>query len=74
MPLNVLKTILPERLPSQIKLLANYPNPFNPETWIPFQRFVSALYIAFSAGPCTIDGELAADEFQIGRPTAVIGR
>jgi len=74
MPLNVLKTILPERLPSQIKLLAKYPNPFNPETWIPFQRFVFALYLAFSAGPRTIDGELAADEFQIGRPTAVIGR
>jgi len=24
-------------LPSQTQLLANYPNPFNPETWIPFQ-------------------------------------
>ena len=35
--LNVLKTILPERLPTQTQLLANYPNPFNPETWIPFQ-------------------------------------
>ena len=29
--LNVLKAILPERLPSQTKLMANYPNPFNPE-------------------------------------------
>ena len=37
MALNVLKAILPERLPSQTQLLANYPNPFNPETWIPFQ-------------------------------------
>ena len=37
MPLNILKAILLERLPSQTKLLANYPNPFNPETWIPFQ-------------------------------------
>ncbi|MBT62295.1 MAG: hypothetical protein CML13_03695 [Puniceicoccaceae bacterium] len=35
--LGVLKTILPERLPMQTQLLANYPNPFNPETWIPFQ-------------------------------------
>ena len=24
-------------LPSQTRLLPNYPNPFNPETWIPFQ-------------------------------------
>ena len=28
---------MPERLPTQNQLLANYPNPFNPETWIPFQ-------------------------------------
>jgi len=37
MTLNVLKAILPERLPTQTQLLANYPNPFNPETWIPFK-------------------------------------
>jgi len=35
--LNVLKAILPERLPTTTQLLANYPNPFNPETWIPFE-------------------------------------
>jgi len=35
--LNILKAILPEVLPIHTKLLANYPNPFNPETWIPFQ-------------------------------------
>ena len=29
----MLKAILPERLPSQ----THYPNPFNPETWIPYQ-------------------------------------
>ena len=35
--LGVLKAILPERLPTTTQLLANYPNPFNPETWIPFE-------------------------------------
>ena len=33
----MLKAILPERLPSPTKLMANYPNPFNPETWVPLQ-------------------------------------
>ena len=37
MVLGVLKAILPDRLPTTTQLLANYPNPFNPETWIPFQ-------------------------------------
>ena len=35
--LNLLTAILPERLPEQTRLLPNYPNPFNPETWIPFE-------------------------------------
>jgi len=26
-----------ERLPERTELLPNYPNPFNPETWIPFR-------------------------------------
>ena len=34
---NLLKAILPERLPERTQLLQNYPNPFNPETWIPFE-------------------------------------
>ena len=37
MVLGVLKSILPERLPTRTQLLDNYPNPFNPETWLPFK-------------------------------------
>jgi hypothetical protein len=37
MVLGVLQALLPERLPTHTQLLANYPNPFNPETWIPFE-------------------------------------
>ena len=37
MVLDLLQALLPERLPTSTQLLANYPNPFNPETWIPFE-------------------------------------
>ncbi|MDP7281871.1 MAG: T9SS type A sorting domain-containing protein, partial [Candidatus Poribacteria bacterium] len=37
MALHLLKAIIVERLPMESRLLANYPNPFNPETWIPFE-------------------------------------
>ena len=29
--------LVPYEIPSETKLLANYPNPFNPETWIPYR-------------------------------------
>ena len=32
-----LPALLLQEIPTQTKLLANYPNPFNPETWIPYQ-------------------------------------
>ena len=32
-----LETLLAEPRPDETVLLANYPNPFNPETWIPYQ-------------------------------------
>ncbi|MCG9129428.1 PD40 domain-containing protein [Candidatus Poribacteria bacterium] len=33
----ILETLLSTLIPSKTMLLKNYPNPFNPETWIPFQ-------------------------------------
>jgi hypothetical protein len=33
----ILKPIQLYTVPKKTKLLANYPNPFNPETWIPYQ-------------------------------------
>lgn len=32
-----LEQLLTAMMPTETRLLANYPNPFNPETWIPFQ-------------------------------------
>ena len=35
--ISVLETLLRTIHPEKTVLLANYPNPFNPETWIPYQ-------------------------------------
>ena len=32
-----LQSLLAAAIPQETRLLANYPNPFNPETWIPYQ-------------------------------------
>ncbi len=33
----VLEQLLAQLVPTETALLSNYPNPFNPETWIPYQ-------------------------------------
>ena len=48
---NLLKTLTPKKT----ALLANYPNPFNPETWIPYQLATSA---NVRIGIYTADGKL----------------
>ncbi len=37
-----LQNLLASMIPEETALLANYPNPFNPETWIPYQLAESA--------------------------------
>ena len=41
-PMDVAAAPGTQAVPQQTQLLANYPNPFNPETWIPYQLAKSA--------------------------------
>ena len=40
--IEILENLLASLIPEETALLANYPNPFNPETWIPYQLAESA--------------------------------
>ena len=51
----VLEQLLARLLPTETALLPNYPNPFNPETWIPYQLAASA---DVSISIYTADGKL----------------
>ncbi len=51
----VLESLLKALTPKETTLLANYPNPFNPETWIPYQLATPA---AVKITIYTADGKL----------------
>ena len=45
--LMVLEQLLVSLTPTETQLLANYPNPFNPETWIPY-RLAEAAFVSLT--------------------------
>ena len=56
----VLERLLANLMPKETALLANYPNPFNPETWIPYQlsepaEVMVTIYAANGAVVRTLD-------------------
>ncbi len=51
----VLKHLMETLTPKQTELLPNYPNPFNPETWIPYQLAAPG---EMSISIYTVDGKL----------------
>ena len=44
-----LQRLLASLIPEETALLANYPNPFNPETWIPYQLIEPQQFRGFCA-------------------------
>lgn len=63
-----LERLLASLIPEKTALLANYPNPFNPETWIPYQLATDAeVQLRIYA----MDGKLVRT-FQLGHQTAGI--
>ena len=40
--IELLQRVLAAKQPGQTRLFANYPNPFNPETWIPYQLAIGS--------------------------------
>ena len=65
-----LESLLAARVPSETRLLLNYPNPFNPETWIPYQLSASA---DVSVSIYAIDGCLVR-RLELGHRSAGIYR
>ena len=69
-------TLTPEYLkPKQTTLLANYPNPFNPETWIPYQlanNIHAAIHIYSQTGELvrSFDLGLQSAGYYVGRTRA----
>ena len=63
-----LESLLAARVPSETRLLLNYPNPFNPETWIPYQLSASA---DVSVSIYAVDGCLVR-RLDLGHQTAGI--
>ena len=74
-----LENLLAALIPEETALLANYPNPFNPETWIPYQLAESAEVTLMIYD---INGELvrrlavghqAAGMYRIPKPCGLLG-
>ena len=74
-----LKQLLASLIPERTALLANYPNPFNPETWIPYQLAEPAavtlhIYAATGVLVRTLDlGHQSAGTLSVPESCGVLG-